>query len=332
MSARTAFPSPLVLLLTLILTLVFGLSACGATPTATPVLPTPTAIPPTPTPVPPTATAVPPTATPVPPTRTPVPPTPTPPPPTSTPRPTGTPTLAPSIDATYSVEGVSAMPIKCYGTGGPVVILEGGVAPPPGLWDRVYPTIAKQTMVCLFDVNLAARLHSILQQAKVAGPYILVGQSLSGLNTRAFYSLWPKEVAGIVLADAAQPDFCKRELAVLPAQTATEDTRITNLRAQLLRDAGMLERYAAQAPPVTSFGNLPLIVLTHTPGRNDMIALPALAEKLETEWQAMDEEIAKMSTNGAHIVSKQSSHIIPMDDPELVISAILEVLKKARGK
>jgi pimeloyl-ACP methyl ester carboxylesterase len=77
--ARSFFP---------LLVAVVILSACGGTPTATPV-------PPTATPVPPTATSIPPTVTPVPLTATPVPPTATPIPPTATPVPTAAPTATP---------------------------------------------------------------------------------------------------------------------------------------------------------------------------------------------------------------------------------------------
>ena len=91
--------------LALVVALALVITACGGTPTATPVPPTATPVPPTATPVPPTATPVPPTATPVPPTATPVPPTATPVPPTATPVP---PTATKAPAATSGAGNASA--------------------------------------------------------------------------------------------------------------------------------------------------------------------------------------------------------------------------------
>jgi pimeloyl-ACP methyl ester carboxylesterase len=45
-------------------------------------------------------------------------------------------------------------------------------------------------------------LHTLLQAAKVPGPYVLVGHSLGGLFVRLYASEYPDQVDGMVLVDA----------------------------------------------------------------------------------------------------------------------------------
>lgn len=51
--------------------------------------------------------------------------------------------------------------------------------------------------------RMADELYSLLYGAGVPSPYVLVGHSLGGLNVQLFAARYPKEVAGMVLVDAA---------------------------------------------------------------------------------------------------------------------------------
>ena len=53
-------------------------------------------------------------------------------------------------------------------------------------------------------------MHILLQRAGVPGPYLLVGFSLGGLNARVYAGLYPDEVTGAVLVDAAHEDEPRR--------------------------------------------------------------------------------------------------------------------------
>src|SRR5262249_13407844 len=46
--------------------------------------------------------------------------------------------------------------------------------------------------------QIASELHTLLQNANIPGPYVLVGHSIGGLNIRMFTELYPDEVAGLV--------------------------------------------------------------------------------------------------------------------------------------
>ncbi len=50
--------------------------------------------------------------------------------------------------------------------------------------------------------QIADELHTLLTNAGIAGPYVLVGHSLAGKNVRLFTMAHPDQVAGMVLVDA----------------------------------------------------------------------------------------------------------------------------------
>jgi pimeloyl-ACP methyl ester carboxylesterase len=116
--------------------------------------------------------------------------------------------------------------IHSTGEGGPAVILDAGGGCNSLDWALVQPEIAKFTQVCSYDragfgwseespntrtsQNFVEELHTLLQNSNVPSPYILVGHSLGGLNVRLYASLYPNEVAGVVLVDSAHENQFER--------------------------------------------------------------------------------------------------------------------------
>src|SRR6478672_10840584 len=81
--------------------------------------------------------------------------------------------------------------MTCMGEGSPTVILEHGMATESGSWTEVQQAVAGFTRVCAFDragrgksdlaptprtsEDMVADLHTLLANAQVRGPYVLVG-------------------------------------------------------------------------------------------------------------------------------------------------------------
>jgi pimeloyl-ACP methyl ester carboxylesterase len=115
---------------------------------------------------------------------------------------------------------------------GPVVIIDAGIASNSLDWSLVQPEIAKFAHVITYDragygdsdrspllrnsENMMKELHVMLQNANIPAPYILVGHSLGGLNVRLFNHLYPQEVAGIILVDAAHEEQLEKTSKYLP--------------------------------------------------------------------------------------------------------------------
>ena len=53
---------------------------------------------------------------------------------------------------------------------------------------------------------IAKDLHALLRVAKIRPPYVFVGHSFGGTNIRVYSGLFPTDVAGMVLVDAAHED------------------------------------------------------------------------------------------------------------------------------
>ena len=68
--------------------------------------------------------------------------------------------------------------------------------------------------------QFAIELHTLLERAKVEGPYVLVGHSLGGLTVRIFAHDYPTEVAGLVLIDSMSPGQMTQPPAEIAPQTS----------------------------------------------------------------------------------------------------------------
>jgi pimeloyl-ACP methyl ester carboxylesterase len=111
--------------------------------------------------------------------------------------------------------------INCTGAGSPTVVIEAGLGDWSTGWGFVQPEVAKTTRVCTYDraglgwsepgplprdaAQFARELHSLLQNANIPGPYVMVGHSLGGLPVQVFAHDHPSEVAGVVLVDSMYP-------------------------------------------------------------------------------------------------------------------------------
>ena len=109
--------------------------------------------------------------------------------------------------------------MHCAGSGGPTVILMAGLFSWSVVWYKTQPVIAQKTRVCAFDragygfSNPAPRpqilsevvddLHAALNAGAIPGPYVLVANSLGGIEARVYAQRWPPEVVGMVLVDTS---------------------------------------------------------------------------------------------------------------------------------
>ena len=222
----------------------------------------------------------------------------------------------PQVGRSVDIGGQS-LNIFCSGEGSPAVILDAGGGQPGLSWSHIQPQIAATTRACWFDraglgwsdparfprtsAAMSTELHELLQRAAIPPPYVLVGHSLGGLNARVYNGMYPAEVAGAVLVDAAHEDEPRRAPPPMrghsaprwlwrpiwmigqtahvtgvmrlltpspevPAAGATREQIVAALAAQpksaaVHFDATMPDSYA-QAERAGGFGDKPLIVLT----------------------------------------------------------------------
>jgi pimeloyl-ACP methyl ester carboxylesterase len=257
--------------------------------------------------------------------------------------------------------------INCVGTGSPTVVIEAGLGDWSTSWaGYVQPEVAKTTRVCTYDraglgwsdanslpsdaAQFAKELHTLLQNANVPGPYVMVGHSLGGLIVRVFAHDYASEVAGVVLIDSMNPkqvtESLSNKLALFSSiEAALARVGVGRLLVKLpaiasgappngeayyplfVRPGSLqttaneyreLPASAAAAAAVTSFGDLPLIVLTAK--LNDNPGWP--------EWQT---ELLQLSSNSEQLFAENSGHVIQFDEPDAAVAAILQMAQQVRG-
>jgi pimeloyl-ACP methyl ester carboxylesterase len=138
------------------------------------------------------------------------------------------------------------MNLLCLGEGSPVVVLDAGYGSGASTWAAIHPILAETTKVCAFDrpgnewsdpgplprttAAIVADERAMLKAAGLKGPFVLVGHSMAGLDVRLYASLYPKEVAGVVMIDPSNPHQQARLAEVAPASAAADAARMAGRR------------------------------------------------------------------------------------------------------
>ncbi len=267
--------------------------------------------------------------------------------------------------------------IQCVGTGSPTVVLDAGLGGTSLDWALVQPEIGLTTRVCAYDragmgwsesgpaprtpEQNARELHTLLTNAGIEGPYVLVGHSLAGKNVRLFAAMFPDQVVGMVLVDArseyvdarTSPSEAKafkdlyatlasvykaaRGMGLMrlvganvvgaPALSAETRTAMALIAyAPRSQDAGTAEAFQreasdAQLAAAPSLGDRPLVVLASEANMTS-----------EPNWPEAQRLMAELSTQGRLIVPADSSHYIHWDHPAVVIDAVAQVVEQVRAE
>ncbi|HET7143644.1 MAG TPA: alpha/beta hydrolase [Anaerolineales bacterium] len=140
----------------------------------------------------------------------------------------------------------------------------------------------------------------------------LIGNSSNGADFAPPHVLkMPKDVQPLYLMMMAHPSYFDTTLA---EQHALPET-------------------TSQVRATGSLGDLPLIVLT-AENTLDPKALQSMglpddfdAAQIQQTWLELQAELAALSTNSVHLIVKDSTHAIELDKPDVVITAILEMVK-----
>jgi len=251
----------------------------------------------------------------------------------------------------------------CIGDGAPAVILDTGLGGTSTGWGFVQPEIARFTRVCAYDRagigysdpgqsprtarRIASELAELLARGRIDRPVVLVGASSGGFNVRVFASDHPEQAAGLVLVDASHEDqahqvprlarfapllstigvfrllgvsFGPSEESLAPS--VQQFGRATRFRASGYRAAAdEITHIRESASEVrTSRRRLTIPVLVVTGGRG-----------ADSNWRRLQRDQTSLSERGCLIIAENSGHVVPTDQPKVVVDAIRAVVETARG-
>ncbi|NOQ26687.1 MAG: alpha/beta fold hydrolase [Bacteroidales bacterium] len=215
---------------------------------------------------------------------------------------------------------------------------------------------------------MAEELHALLEKANVSKPYILVGHSLGGIILRSYISKYPQDVAGVILIDSACPneeDYLSDELYEMVSRglpggflkfansvglvrqmfkgmfpdreeynylNTLMPTLLYKSAYAVLEEQDQMPLLHKEANKITSFGNIPLLVLTAS-DRDNFDHLFS-DEKMKNEFVdakvKMQKDFLKLSSDSEQILVPNSSHYINEDQPEVIISAVQSMILKTK--
>lgn len=243
---------------------------------------------------------------------------------------------------------------QCEGHGSPVVVFMGGLGEEDSSWASVFGDSSDITRSCEYDryglgltgtlgrmapkprdaADQVRELGDVLANGRIPKPYILVGHSWGGTLAR-LYAGTHDDVQGVVFVDSSTPDEDAALSSVVPPKRAGEPP----VYAEIRTDAGTPHplRYPenlnwrksiAEAGKVVSLGERPEIVIT----AGSSFQRREAARLLFPIWLRLQNRLARLSRDSAHVLAPSSSHFIQTDAPDLVVAAIRAEVNAIREK
>ncbi len=247
--------------------------------------------------------------------------------------------------------------VSRMGAGAPTIVFEVGLADSLNTWLPVATAAAELTSVVLYSRagfgrsdpsppspdgygarHAASDLHELLRRLALRPPFVLVGRSYGGLLVRLYTSLYPSDVAGLVLVDGTHErqvkEFGRIDSTYPGAFRAYFDSVLKTLppgaEAEEIRETVRIQA-AGAVEGMAPLPDIPLAVLTSMRSDSNASYVNGTARGHEV-WRALHEEWFRRSRSAIHIETTHSGHDIQTTEPGLVLQAIGFVLDRVRAR
>lgn len=245
--------------------------------------------------------------------------------------------------------------------GKPAIVMDAGVGNNLLDWQKVQPRLAEFAQTVSYDragygwsekgknprntERIVEELHSLLHNAEIEPPYLLVGHSFGGIHVRLFAEKFPEETAGIVLVDSSHPEmlaarntnpelrrlwivqFFQRfglvrwmmRRSISQMTYLSDDERRQYLAFNLMNTRNVLR----EAEPLFRDG----VELSNTVSVPLTVISRAKDDELsgERKWSEYQDKLAELSPDAKHIHARTGNHLIALAEPDTVVNAIRDM-------
>ena len=238
------------------------------------------------------------------------------------------------------------------GSGSPVVVFEAGLGDSLDTWSPILPTIAKSATVVAYsragfgrsDVSPGGRsarqevkeLHELLTRLHLPTPYVLVGRSYGSILVRLYTSLYPRDVAGLVIVEGTHEQQVERwgtiDSSYPGAFRRFYDSVLKTMpdgpQAAEVRETVRIQG-AGTVDGLTPLPDIPIALITSMKADPKAPYVNGRPEG-HVVWRALHDEWFQRSRNGLHIETTHSGHDTQHEEPQLVIDAVQFVLDRVK--
>ena len=162
-------------------------------------------------------------------------------------------------------------------------------------------------------------LHTLLRNANIKPPYVLVGHSIGGANVRLYASKYPEEIAAIILLDSCHEDQNK----IMPPLFTEEMRSIYFNQFSVEGSLNEIQNSLEQIGEVNSLGDIPLTVVSA--GLQSYHTTESFAA-----WNLFQRDLTRLSRKSKHIIVEGAGHLLHIDQPQTIINIIKDTLKEAK--
>ena len=219
-----------------------------------------------------------------------------------------------------------------------VIIFEAGSRNKIDKWGSVINAAARESTVFAYNRpgygssasattsrdgrTIVEELRQVLKYKDLRPPYVLVGHSLGGLYAQLFARAYPAEVKGLVLADALYPGAVKKSsefplMTRIAGKLAFSDT--------VWQEIEKIDETGEMVLALGAINDKPIVRIVNAPTSSTAIAVDFGAFRNDAKTR---EQIRNLYPNARKLVV-DSSHQIAMTSPDIVTSAIGEVMAAA---
>ncbi len=269
------------------------------------------------------------------------------------------------IDLDGRTVRVQAIGLQDRRPGAPVIVFEAGASNSLEVWRGILPQIASMAPVVAYDRaglgrsewddtsptprHVTDRLRRVLRQIGADPPYVLVGFSWGGMLVRYFAGYYPGDVVGLVFVDPGPMVTSSLADNLTPFEAigagragfeaywssftalladAPQAVRAENQVLRGLLEMNLADRDLRQIPAV------PMVVIVAAKYLAVPLKVPFdLREHFQADLRyrlRIFNEWVLASPHGTLVMTNNTTHTVPREDPGLIVSAVQRVLGASR--